>query len=70
MYMRSAPKKVAITGYIDMRSAPPPKKKYTRSAPKKVAIIGSGNWGSAMAKIIGKNCARLEHLDTEVRICV
>jgi glycerol-3-phosphate dehydrogenase (NAD+) len=41
-----------------------------RSAPKKVAIIGSGNWGSAMAKIIGKNCARLEHLDAEVRMCV
>ena len=39
-------------------------------APKKVAIIGSGNWGSAMAKIIGLNCARHSHLDSEVRMWV
>ena len=36
------------------------------SAPKKVAIVGSGNWGTAIAKIVGKNCARLPGLDNEV----
>lgn len=38
--------------------------------PKKVSIIGSGNWGSAMAKIVGINCARQAHLDSEVRMWV
>jgi hypothetical protein len=38
--------------------------------PKKVAIIGSGNWGSAMAKVIGMNCARHAHLDSDVRMWV
>lgn len=28
-------------------------------APKKVCLIGSGNWGSAIARIIGENTARL-----------
>jgi hypothetical protein len=38
--------------------------------PKKVSIIGSGNWGSAMAKIIALNCERHNHLDTDVRMWV
>ncbi|KAJ8260392.1 hypothetical protein GJAV_G00181570 [Gymnothorax javanicus] len=29
----------------------------TMAAPKKVCIIGSGNWGSAIAKIVGSNTA-------------
>mgnify|MGYP003692611523 CR=1 FL=1 len=33
---------------------------------KRVAIVGSGNWGTAIAKIVGKNCARLPHLEEEV----
>merc|ERR1719436_1359731 len=28
-------------------------------APKKVCIVGSGNWGSAIAKLVGYNAARL-----------
>jgi len=40
------------------------------SAPKRVAIVGSGNWGTAIAKIVGKNCARLPGLDNEVRMWV
>ena len=26
-------------------------------APKKICIVGSGNWGSAIAKIVGENAA-------------
>ena len=28
------------------------------SSLKKVAIIGSGNWGSAIARLVGRNAAR------------
>ena len=27
-------------------------------APKKVCIVGSGNWGSAIAKLVGENVAK------------
>ena len=30
-----------------------------RTAPKKVCIVGSGNWGSAIARLVGRNAARL-----------
>uniref|UniRef100_A0A1B6MMT0 Glycerol-3-phosphate dehydrogenase [NAD(+)] n=1 Tax=Graphocephala atropunctata TaxID=36148 RepID=A0A1B6MMT0_9HEMI len=32
----------------------------------KVCIFGSGNWGSAIAKIVGKNVTMIEDFDTEV----
>jgi len=35
-----------------------------------VAIIGSGNWGSAIAKIIGRNLLMKEGFDPEVRMWV
>jgi glycerol-3-phosphate dehydrogenase (NAD+) len=38
--------------------------------PKKICIVGSGNWGSAIAKIVGSNAQRLDHLDTEVTMYV
>merc|ERR1711997_662880 len=31
----------------------------TTMAPKKVCIVGSGNWGSAIARLVGYNAARL-----------
>merc|ERR1712037_421193 len=31
----------------------------TAMAPKKVCIVGSGNWGSAIARLVGYNAARL-----------
>jgi len=34
---------------------------------KKICIVGSGNWGSAIAKIIGENV--MKHSD-QVRICI
>ncbi|XP_025832252.1 glycerol-3-phosphate dehydrogenase [NAD(+)], cytoplasmic isoform X4 [Agrilus planipennis] len=37
---------------------------------KKVCIIGSGNWGSAIAKIIGKNVQKLPQFDNEVTMYV
>jgi glycerol-3-phosphate dehydrogenase (NAD+) len=37
---------------------------------EKVAIIGSGNWGSAIAKIIGRNLLMKEGFDPEVRMWV
>jgi len=40
------------------------------SSKKKVAIIGSGNWGSAIAKIIGANVTKFPHFDNEVKMYV
>ncbi|XP_050520854.1 glycerol-3-phosphate dehydrogenase [NAD(+)], cytoplasmic isoform X2 [Daktulosphaira vitifoliae] len=37
---------------------------------KKVCILGSGNWGSAIAKIIGTNAARLDIFDSCVKMWV
>ncbi|ETE61857.1 Glycerol-3-phosphate dehydrogenase [NAD+], cytoplasmic, partial [Ophiophagus hannah] len=37
---------------------------------RKVCIVGSGNWGSAIAKIVGSNAARLEMFDTTVKMWV
>ena len=38
------------------------------NAAKKVAIVGSGNWGSAISKIIGTNAKRSELFQDEVRM--
>ncbi|XP_034731925.1 glycerol-3-phosphate dehydrogenase [NAD(+)], cytoplasmic [Etheostoma cragini] len=40
------------------------------AAPKKVCIIGSGNWGSAIAKIVGANAAQNSNFDTTVKMWV
>ncbi|KAF9438078.1 glycerol-3-phosphate dehydrogenase [Entomortierella beljakovae] len=37
---------------------------------EKVAIVGSGNWGSAVAKIIGGNVRRFNHFAQEVKMWV
>ncbi|XP_056461629.1 glycerol-3-phosphate dehydrogenase [NAD(+)], cytoplasmic-like [Gadus chalcogrammus] len=37
---------------------------------KKVCIIGSGNWGSAIAKIVGANAAKYDQFDTTVNMWV
>uniref|UniRef100_A0A224XF29 Glycerol-3-phosphate dehydrogenase [NAD(+)] n=1 Tax=Panstrongylus lignarius TaxID=156445 RepID=A0A224XF29_9HEMI len=37
---------------------------------KKVCIVGSGNWGSAIAKIIGANVINLKEFDNEVKMYV
>jgi glycerol-3-phosphate dehydrogenase (NAD+) len=37
---------------------------------ERVCIIGSGNWGSAIAKLIGANCARLRFCETRVNMWV
>jgi len=36
----------------------------------KVCIIGSGNWGSAIAKIVGQNCERLPYYEDQVNMWV
>jgi glycerol-3-phosphate dehydrogenase (NAD+) len=46
---------------VDRSSSPP----LTR-----VCVIGSGNWGSAMATLIGGNCARLPFCESTVRMWV
>ncbi|XP_039602715.1 glycerol-3-phosphate dehydrogenase 1b [Polypterus senegalus] len=40
------------------------------ATPKKVCIVGSGNWGSAIAKIIGANAAKLDKFDGTVKMWV
>lgn len=37
---------------------------------KKVCIVGSGNWGSAIAKIVGSNAAQLDKFDSTVNMWV
>ena len=37
---------------------------------ERITIIGGGNWGSAIAKIIGRNVLDREGFDTEVRMWV
>ncbi|KAL6112571.1 gpd1 [Pungitius sinensis] len=38
--------------------------------PKKICVIGSGNWGSAIAKIVGANAAKYDKFDTTVNMWV
>ncbi|XP_060524604.1 glycerol-3-phosphate dehydrogenase [NAD(+)], cytoplasmic isoform X2 [Cylas formicarius] len=40
------------------------------TSPKRVCIVGSGNWGSAIAKIVGSNAARLATFDDRVTMYV
>ncbi|XP_020485078.1 glycerol-3-phosphate dehydrogenase [NAD(+)], cytoplasmic [Labrus bergylta] len=40
------------------------------AAPKKICVIGSGNWGSAIAKIVGANAAKYDQFDTTVNMWV
>merc|ERR1719331_1084281 len=40
------------------------------ASPEKGTIIGSGNWGSAIAKIIGRNVLDREGFDSEVKMWV
>jgi glycerol-3-phosphate dehydrogenase (NAD+) len=42
----------------------------TKSGKEKVCIVGSGNWGSAISTIVGRNCARFEEWDTTVNMWV
>ncbi|KAF9296763.1 NAD-dependent glycerol-3-phosphate dehydrogenase C-terminus-domain-containing protein [Linnemannia elongata] len=37
---------------------------------EKVALIGSGNWGSAVAKIVGGNVQKYDHIQNEVKMWV
>ncbi|KAI8994413.1 NAD-dependent glycerol-3-phosphate dehydrogenase N-terminus-domain-containing protein [Gaertneriomyces semiglobifer] len=37
---------------------------------EKICLIGSGNWGSAIAKIVGRNVQALSEFDSEVRMWV
>jgi glycerol-3-phosphate dehydrogenase (NAD+) len=41
-----------------------------RQGPLKIAIIGSGNWGSAIAKIVGINAEKYYFFETSVRMYV
>lgn len=37
---------------------------------ERVCIVGSGNWGSAISTLVGKNCARLPNVDSTVKMWV
>jgi glycerol-3-phosphate dehydrogenase (NAD+) len=36
----------------------------------KICIIGSGNWGSAIATLVGRNCERLPYFESQVNMWV
>ncbi|XP_068598299.1 glycerol-3-phosphate dehydrogenase [NAD(+)], cytoplasmic-like [Brachionichthys hirsutus] len=40
------------------------------AGPKKVCVVGSGNWGSAIAKIVGGNAAKYDTFETTVNMWV
>uniref|UniRef100_A0A8C6U7J6 Glycerol-3-phosphate dehydrogenase [NAD(+)] n=1 Tax=Neogobius melanostomus TaxID=47308 RepID=A0A8C6U7J6_9GOBI len=40
------------------------------AAPQKVCVVGSGNWGSAIAKIVGANAAQNPKFDSTVKMWV
>uniref|UniRef100_A0AAU8HQE0 Glycerol-3-phosphate dehydrogenase [NAD(+)] n=1 Tax=Glenea cantor TaxID=983541 RepID=A0AAU8HQE0_9CUCU len=44
--------------------------KMACTKPKRVCIVGSGNWGSAIAKIVGKNAVQLSNFDDKVTMYV
>jgi hypothetical protein len=46
------------------------KSQTRRSIMEKVCIVGSGNWGCAIARIVGRNAAILPNVDSEVRMWV
>lgn len=48
----------------------PPVSPRSCSQKEKVAIIGSGNWGSAIAKVVGRNLLNLDGFEDEVRMWV
>ena len=52
------------TGSSLTRSATP------TSVWEKVCIVGSGNWGSAISMVVGKNAQRLPHCETQVNMWV
>lgn len=37
---------------------------------EKVCIVGSGNWGSAIATLVGRNCERLPYFENTVNMWV
>merc|ERR1711936_1484631 len=56
---------------LESSNLPAQKFYSTVMAPKKVCIVGSGNWGSAIARLVGFNAARLpERFQKEVAMWV
>ena len=52
-------------------SVPGPRHRSTAAMPKKVCIVGSGNWGSAIARLVGYNADRLpERFQRQVNMWV
>jgi glycerol-3-phosphate dehydrogenase (NAD+) len=51
---------------IDMSSNP----QNSSDQLDRVVIIGSGNWGSAISKVIGNNCEHLPYFETQVNMWV
>ena len=43
---------------------------HRQKAKEKVTIVGSGNWGSAIAKIVGRNVLTSDEFEKEVRMWV
>jgi len=52
------------------KKAAPKKLMPAKTGPKRVCLLGSGNWGSAVARILGTNAAKYDSFETEVRMWV
>jgi glycerol-3-phosphate dehydrogenase (NAD+) len=53
--------------YVQKQQAP---KALTAARSNKICIVGSGNWGSAIARIVGKNAALHDEFQTTVEMYV
>jgi glycerol-3-phosphate dehydrogenase (NAD+) len=47
-----------------------PRTSYPRFPIFRFRMTGSGNWGSAIAKLVGNNCKRLDHCESQVYMWV
>lgn len=54
----------------DESSQPTEKETTTKMDKEQICIIGSGNWGSAIATVVGRNARRLPFCHNEVRMWV
>ena len=58
---------VAFVGILTILAIVPA---MSASGREKICIVGSGNWGSAIATVVGRNAQRLDFCQDEVNMWV
>ncbi|XP_056376066.1 glycerol-3-phosphate dehydrogenase 1-like protein isoform X1 [Hyla sarda] len=60
----------SVSGDNNKEQSPQEPQQTAMAAPLRVCIVGSGNWGSAVAKIIGNNVKKIEKFSPTVNMWV